>query len=49
VKQYEIARDAHRFTPAELAELARMSVRGSAAPEDTQARLLSAIDAWLAA
>jgi adenosine deaminase len=48
VKQYEIARDVHGFTPAELAELARMSIRGSAAPSDTQARLLADIDAWLA-
>ncbi len=48
VKQYEIARDVQGFSPAELAELARMSVRGSAAPPDTRARLLSAIDAWLA-
>lgn len=49
VKQYEIARDVHGFTPAELAELARMSIRGSAAPDDTRARLFSEIDAWLAA
>jgi adenosine deaminase len=49
VRQYEIARDVHGFTPAELAELARMSIRGSAAPDDTRARLLSEIDAWLAA
>ena len=49
VKQYEIARDVHGFTPAELAELARMSIRGSAAPDDTRVRLLSEIDAWLAA
>ena len=48
VSQYEIARDAHGFTPPELAELARMSVRGSAAPPDTRARLLAAIDDWLA-
>src|ERR1700744_4543382 len=48
VKQYEIARDVHACTPTELAELARMSIRGSAAPPDTQARLLSAIDTWLA-
>jgi adenosine deaminase len=47
VKQYEIARDVHGFTPTELAELARMSIRGSAAPSDTRARLLAAIDAWL--
>jgi len=48
VKQYEIARDVHQFSPAELAELARMSVRASAAPADTRARLLTAIDSWLA-
>lgn len=49
VRQYEIARDGHGFTPAELAELARMSIRGSAAPPDTRARLMSGVDAWLAA
>jgi adenosine deaminase len=49
VKQYEIARDVHGFGPGELAELARMSVRGSAAPADTLSRLLTAIDDWLAA
>jgi adenosine deaminase len=47
--QYEIARDAHGMSDAELAELARMSVRGSAAHDDTRARLLTGIDAWLAA
>ncbi|GGZ53640.1 adenosine deaminase [Streptomyces subrutilus] len=45
--QYEIARTHHGFTDAELAELARQSVRGSAAPEDTQAKLLAGIDHWL--
>ena len=35
--QYEMARSAHGFTDAELAELARQSVRGSAAPEDVAA------------
>jgi adenosine deaminase len=49
VRQYEITRDVHGFSPSELAELARMSVRGSAAPSDVRARLLSAIDTWLAA
>jgi adenosine deaminase len=49
VKQYEIARDVHGFTPAELAELARMSIRNSAAPPDTRARLMSGIDDWLTA
>jgi adenosine deaminase len=46
--QYEIARGVHGLGDAELAELARMSVRGSAAPEVTRARLLAGIDAWLA-
>ncbi|HXW86873.1 MAG TPA: adenosine deaminase [Streptosporangiaceae bacterium] len=47
--QYELARHAHGMTDAELADLARMSVRGSAAPEDVQKRLLDGIDGWLAA
>ena len=47
VKQYEIARDVHEFTPQELADLARMSVLGSAAPGSVRTRLLAAIDAWL--
>jgi adenosine deaminase len=46
--QYELARHAHEMTDAELAELARMSVRASAAPADLQKRLLADIDAWLA-
>ena len=48
VRQYEIARDVHGFSARELAELARMSVRGSAAPSGIRSRLLSAIDTWLA-
>lgn len=47
--QYEIARRHHAFTDAELAELARQSVRGSAAPEDVRRKLLSGVDDWLAA
>jgi adenosine deaminase len=46
--QYEIARRHHDFTDAELAELARQSVRGSAAPDDVRRKLLSGIDDWLA-
>ncbi|MFD7033489.1 adenosine deaminase [Streptomyces sp. NPDC059917] len=45
--QYEIARRHHAFTDEELAELARQSVRGSAAPEEVQAKLLAGIDHWL--
>ncbi|MEV8568571.1 adenosine deaminase [Streptomyces sp. NPDC051322] len=44
--QYELAR-AQGFTDAELAELARQSVRGSAAPADVQRKLLAGVDDWL--
>ena len=47
--QYEIARHAHGCGDRELAELARMSVRGSAAPDELRKDLLAGIDAWLAA
>jgi len=47
VRQYEIARDVHGFTPPELADLARMSLLGSAAPDSVRDRLLAGIDAWL--
>jgi adenosine deaminase len=47
--QYEIARHAHGFSDAELADLARMSVLGSVAPEPLRAELLAGIDGWLAA
>jgi adenosine deaminase len=46
--QYEIARDAHGFTDAELADLARASVLSSVAPAALQAELLTGIDDWLA-
>ncbi|MFF8836047.1 adenosine deaminase [Streptomyces sp. NPDC015130] len=46
--QYEIARRHHGFTDVELAELARQSVRGSAAPEGVRAKLLAGIDDWIA-
>ncbi|ARQ69071.1 adenosine deaminase [Streptomyces marincola] len=46
--QYEIAREHHGFTDAELAELARQSVRASAAPEEVREKILLDIDAWLA-
>ncbi len=46
--QYEIARDHHAFTDPELAELARQSIRGSAAPEVEKTELLAGVDAWLA-
>jgi adenosine deaminase len=46
--QYQLARRAHGLSDGELAELARMSVRGSAAPAQIRARQLAGIDAWLA-
>ncbi len=46
--QYEIARHVHGLADSAIAELARMSVRGSAAPPETAGRLLAGIDAWLA-
>jgi len=46
--QYEIARCVHGLADSELAELARMSVRGSTAPPGIAGRLLAGIDAWLA-
>ncbi|WP_327325472.1 adenosine deaminase [Streptomyces sp. NBC_01210] len=45
--QYELARTHHGFTDTELAELARQSVRGSAAPEEIRDKLLAGIDDWL--
>src|SRR6266568_1876557 len=47
--QYELARQAHGLPDELLAELARMSVRGSAAPPPVRTRLLAGIDSWLAA
>src|SRR5690606_7493688 len=46
--QYEIARDVHGLDDAELADLARSSVRASRATPGTRRRLLDGIDAWLA-
>ncbi|WP_405012853.1 adenosine deaminase [Kitasatospora sp. NBC_01539] len=46
--QYDVARTVHGFGDAELAELARQSVRGSVAPESVRKELLADIDAWLA-
>jgi adenosine deaminase len=46
--QYTVVRAAHDLTDAELAELARMSVRASRAPEQLRREMLCGIDAWLA-
>ncbi len=47
--QYELARQDHGLTDPEMAELARMSVLGSAAPADVRDKLLAGISDWLAA
>ncbi|GAA1993853.1 adenosine deaminase [Nocardiopsis rhodophaea] len=47
-EQYEIARTVFGFSDPELAELARMSIRGSAAPDALKKELLDGVDAWLA-
>ena len=47
--QYATMRAAHDLTDTQLAELARMSVHASRAPEDVRSRVLADIDAWLAA
>ncbi|MDF5751572.1 adenosine deaminase [Spongiactinospora sp. TRM90649] len=49
LRQYELARDVYGFRDAELAELARQSIRSSTAPEHVAKDLLKGIDAWLAA
>ncbi len=45
--QYELARDVYGFDDAEVAELARQSIRSSAAPDSTKKELLGEIDLWL--
>jgi adenosine deaminase len=45
--QYAVVRAAHGLDDARLAELARMSVRGSQAPAEVRQSLLDGIDAWL--
>ncbi|MFB4313641.1 adenosine deaminase [Actinomadura sp. 21ATH] len=45
-RQYELARTEHAFSDAELAELARQSIRGSAAPDAVRRRLLAGVDDW---
>ncbi|MEJ7634531.1 adenosine deaminase [Aeromicrobium sp.] len=47
--QYAVLRAAQDFDDAELAELARMSVRRSYAPSDVMGASLSRIDRWLSA
>lgn len=46
--QYAVLRAAQNFTDAELAELARGSLRAAAAPSDLVAEALQRVDSWLA-
>lgn len=48
VEQYEIARSVFGFGDADLAELARMSIRGAGAPDWLKKELLAGVDGWLA-
>lgn len=46
--QYESARRVHGLDDAQLAQLARYSIEGSAAPPEVADRLLAGVDDWLA-
>ncbi|NPC98501.1 adenosine deaminase [Nocardioides sp. zg-DK7169] len=46
--QYATMRAAHDLSDDQLAELGRMSVRASRAPDEVKARILADVDAWLA-
>jgi adenosine deaminase len=47
--QYATMRAAHDLSDAQLAELARMSVRASRAPDQVRSGIITDIDGWLAA
>ena len=47
--QYATMRAAHELTDAQLADLARLSVQASRAPDEVKSEVLADIDAWLAA
>ena len=47
--QYAAMRAAHDLDDEQLAELARMSVRASSAPDDVRKRLIAGIQDWMAA
>ncbi|SDQ82503.1 adenosine deaminase [Thermostaphylospora chromogena] len=49
LRQYELAREVYGFRDAEIAELARQSIRSSAAPEHVKNDLLREVDDWLTA
>jgi adenosine deaminase len=45
--QYELARHVYGFRDAEIAEMARQSIRSSTAPDSVKKELLGEIDQWL--
>lgn len=47
LRQYELAREVYEFSDAEIAELARQSIRSSTAPEPVRKELLKGVDDWL--
>jgi adenosine deaminase len=47
--QYATMRAAHDLDDEQLAELGRMSIRASRAPDQTKKELLAEVDEWLAA
>ncbi len=47
--QYATMRAAHDLSDEQLAELARMSVRASRAPDDVKSAILGDIEVWLGA
>jgi adenosine deaminase len=46
--QYATMRAAHELTDPDLAELGRMSIRGSRAPDEVKCALIDEVDRWLA-
>ncbi|SIO90527.1 adenosine deaminase [Nocardiopsis sp. JB363] len=48
LEQYRIAREVFEFSDPELADLARMSIRGSGAPDSLKKEMLAGVDTWLA-
>ncbi|MFI6395659.1 adenosine deaminase [Nonomuraea sp. NPDC050547] len=49
LRQYELLREVYGFRDAEIAEVARQSIRSSAAPESVGKEMLKGVDDWLAA
>ncbi|WP_460763827.1 adenosine deaminase [Nocardiopsis oceani] len=48
LEQYQIAREVFEFSDHEIADLARMSIRGAGAPDFLKKELLSGVDHWIA-